>query len=413
MAETEVKCADDLEKHVMKVFEEATKDCEDKELNEIFDMIRNYDDLNEYAISVFNSMANDKFIEVARELFKPRSESESTAVLPDVAIYTVVIWACISAGKIMAAHRVYHHMIANGVAPTSCTYIILINTLATNSSSDVSFVGYAKKYFLEMLDKGMTPISSSYMAVFKAIARQEPVEKAREFLEQIQTKGFSPKLDVPHFDVAYMEEAMNALKMSDVLINATTDNKLQKLYREWSTTRKPLRDEFPKMYKALKADGNDDQAMELYRRAWDTNIIPEVVLHTGVIEDCLKAGNTECALKAYRTMLATGVAPNSYTYTVLIKGLTADPHFVEDAKKCLLEMMDKGMRPNAATYTAVIEGFARQEDKEAEEEGKQFVEVMMDKGLEPNVKAMMEVLKGRPKGVIRRVISIVLSKLKG
>ncbi|XP_062028404.1 pentatricopeptide repeat-containing protein At4g38150-like [Rosa rugosa] len=275
MAETEVKCADDLEKHVMKVFEEATKDCEDKELNEIFDMIRNYDDLNEYAISVFNSMANDKFIEVARELFKPRSES--TAVLPDVAIYTVVIWACISAGKIMAAHRVYHHMIANGVAPTSCTYIILINTLATNSSSDVSFVGYAKKYFLEMLDKGMTPISSSYMAVFKAIARQEPVEKAREFLEQIQTKGFSPKLDVPHFDVAYMEEAMNALKMSDVLINATTDNKLQKLYREWSTTRKPLRDEFPKMYKALKADGNDDQAMELYRRAWDTNIIPELL----------------------------------------------------------------------------------------------------------------------------------------
>ncbi|XP_062028414.1 pentatricopeptide repeat-containing protein At4g38150-like [Rosa rugosa] len=249
-------------------------------------------------------MANDTLAEEAKELFKPRSE---WAVLPDAAIYTVVIWACICSSKIKAAHNVYLYMIANGVVPTSCTYIILINTLANNSSSDVNFVWYAKKYFLEMLDKGMTPPSSSYMAVFKAIARQEPVVKAKEFLEQIQAKGFSPKLDVPLFDVTYMEEAMKALKMSDVLINATPDKKLQKLYRKWSTTRKPLRDEFPKMFKALKADGNYDQAMELYRRGWDTNIIPEVVLHTGVIEDCLEAGNTECALKAYRTMLATGV----------------------------------------------------------------------------------------------------------
>ncbi|XP_062028407.1 pentatricopeptide repeat-containing protein At4g38150-like [Rosa rugosa] len=237
----------------------------------------------------------------------------------------------------------------------------------------------------------MTPPSSSYMAVFKAIALQEPVVKAKEFLEQIQAKGFSPKLDVPHFDVAYMEEAMKALKMSDVLINA---KKLQKLYRKWSTT---LRDEVPKMFKALKADGNYDQAMELYRRGWDSNIIPAVVLHTGVIEDCLEAGNTECALKAYRTMLVTGVAPNSYTYTVLIKGLTIDPNFCGDAKRCLLEMMERGMRPNAATYAAVIEGFVKQEDKVAEEEGKQLVEVMMGKGFVPNAKAMMGVLKENQK----------------
>ncbi|XP_062028471.1 pentatricopeptide repeat-containing protein At4g26800-like [Rosa rugosa] len=184
-------------------------------------------------------------------------------------------------------------------------------------------------------------------------------------------------------------------------------------------------------------------------------------------------------------MLAAGVAPNSYTYTVLIKGLTTDPNFFEDAKKCLLEMMDKGKRPNvatyiavieafarqlrrrdmsnglrlaselscravdvepessfvvsiawksyilstasdtaakvpharrtnAATYTTVIEGFARQEGRVAEDEGKEFVEVMMGKGLiVPNAKAMREVLKGKPTSVIRRVMNIVLSKLKG
>ncbi|XP_062028402.1 pentatricopeptide repeat-containing protein At4g38150-like [Rosa rugosa] len=118
-----------------------------------------------------------------------------------------------------------------------------------------------------------------------------------------------------------------------------------------------------------------------------------VAIYTSIIKAHLNAGKTKGALEAYRGMLAAGVAPNSYTYTVLIKGLTTDPNFFEDAKKCLLEMMDKGKRPNVATYTAVIEAFARQEDKAAEEEGKDLVWVMMSKGFVPNAKAMREVLK--------------------
>ncbi|PRQ56940.1 putative pentatricopeptide [Rosa chinensis] len=381
----------------MKVFEEVTKDCEDKELNEIFDMIRTYDDLNEYAILVFDCMVNGKLVEEARELFKPRSMSASTAVLPDVAIYTLIIWACISAGKIMAAHKVYRHMIANGVPPTSCTYITLINTLANNSSSYVSFVGYAKKYFLEMLDKGMKPYHTSYMAVFKAIACRESMEKVREFSQQIQARGFIPQPNVPCFGEANLTEAINAMKLLDDLVNKTTDKEMQKVFCSWHPTH--LKKEAAKMFSALIADGNVSLFRELYEQNSET--------------DYLKAGKTKGALEAYRGMLASGVAPNSYTCRVLIKGLAADPHFVVDAKKCLLEMMDKGMRPNAATYTTIIGGFARQEDKEAEEEGKQLVEVMMGKGFEPNVKVMMEVLKGRPKGIIRRVINIVLSKLKG
>ncbi|PRQ21147.1 putative pentatricopeptide [Rosa chinensis] len=201
------------------------------------------------------------------------------------------------------------------------------------------------------------------------------------------------------------------MKLLDDLVNKTTDKEMQKVFRNWHPTH--LKKEAAKMFYALIADGNATLVRELCEQNSETGIYPTVMLHTFVIEDYLKAGKTKGALEAYRGMLASGVAPNSYTYRVLIKGLAADPHFVEDAKKCLLEMMDKGMRPNAATYTAVIEGFARQEDKEAEEEGKQLVEVMVGKGFEPNVKAMMEVLKGRPKGIIRRVISIVLSKLKG
>ncbi|KAL6197404.1 hypothetical protein ACLB2K_033013 [Fragaria x ananassa] len=153
--------------------------------------------------------------------------------------------------------------------------------------------------------------------------------------------------------------------------------------------------------------------MELCSRTVEMGMQPMVVIHTWVIEAYLKFGKTKGALEAYWGMLAAGVAPNSYTYTVLVKGLTADPNIFGEAKKCLLEMMEKGLRPNAATYTAVIESFAKQGDKASEEECKELVEVMISKGFVPNAKTMMEVLKGRPKPVIRKIMNIVLSKLKG
>ncbi|XP_061988005.1 pentatricopeptide repeat-containing protein At1g06710, mitochondrial-like [Rosa rugosa] len=374
-------CADDLKNHVMKVFEEATKDCEDKVLKEI----RDYDSLNKYAIQLFNILANNTLAEEAKELFKPCSDS---AVLPDVAVFTIVIRAYACAGKTNAALKVYQQMIATGVAPTSCTYTILITSLATDSSSDVNFVGYAKKYFLEMLDKGMKPHSASYMTVFNAIACRESVEKAREFLEQIQAKGFTPGSKVHHFEEGHLTEAMNAMKLYDDLVNKTTDKKMQKVFRKWRTAGGLAKKESLEMFGALIDDGYVDEANELCKCICETGVYPMVTNHTSVIQAYLKFGKTKGALEAYRGMLAAGVAPNSYTYTVLIKGLTVDPNFCGDAKKCILDMMDRGIRPNPATYTAVIEGFAKQEDKAAEEEAKDLVEVMMSKGFVPNAKAL-------------------------
>ncbi|KAL6179326.1 hypothetical protein ACLB2K_050842 [Fragaria x ananassa] len=256
-------------------------------------------------------------------------------------------------------------MIATGVAPTSCTYTILITALATNSSSDVSFVGYAKKYFLEMLDKGMMPHGASYMSVFVAIGYHESEEKAREFLEQIQAKGFTPDSNVHHFEEGHPTDAMKVLKVYEDLVNKTTDKDMQKVFRKWKTDRDLSEKESMEMLAALMADGYEDEAVKLIIRISETG------------------------------------------------GLTVHPNSCGDAKKCILEMMDRGITLNAATYTAVIEGFARQEDTAAEEEAKDLVEVMVSKGLVPNSKAMMEVLKGRPISLIRRVIDIVLSKLKG
>ncbi|KAM5575362.1 protein Rf1, mitochondrial-like [Rosa sericea] len=407
MADTPNSSDEDLKKHLMKVYEDVTKDCEDKELRKIFDWIVDYDALNANAIHMFSSLADCGFRDEARELFKPHSEQTT---LPEVAVFTMVIMAYAANGKTKDAHKVYQQMIASGVTPTAYTYTLIICGMAKDFS-DSNFVGYAKKYFLEMLDRGMKPQYQPYMYVMDAIAYREPVEEAKKFLEQIKAKGFVPVIDDFQYKENHLTEALQAMKTyADLVVNNNTDKAVQKLFRE--SRLSPWIERSMEVHKALVEDGNVDEAIELYHTIQQTGVEPLVQIHTSVIKAYLKFGKTKGALEAYLAMLAAGVTPNSYTYTVLIKGLCADPNFFGDAKKYLLEMMDKGKQPNVAAYTAVIEGFVLSEDKTAEEKGKEFVEMMMGKGFVPNAKAMMKVLKGKPTVVIRRVMNIVLSKLK-
>lgn len=105
-------------------------------------------------------------------------------------------------------------------------------------------------------------------------------------------------------------------------------------------------------------------------------------------------------------MLASGVAPNAYTYAVLVKGLAGNGRLA-DAKKYVMEMMSKGMMPAAATYAAVFEAFAKDQK---EEEAREFLEAMKGKGFVPNEKDVREVIGSKRGPVFRSVMSILFGK---
>ncbi|KAK4273349.1 hypothetical protein QN277_021769 [Acacia crassicarpa] len=162
-----------------------------------------------------------------------------------------------------------------------------------------------------------------------------------------------------------------------------------------------------KMFDALSKDGLTHEALALFGQIKDKGQMPDVVAHTAIIEAYANAAQPKEALKVYMRMLASGVSPNAYTYTVLIKGLTSDSKFFGDAKKYLLEMMEKGMTPNAATYTAVFEALAR--DYKAEE-ATEFLKQMKAKGFVADEKAVRELLSSNRGPIFRTVLSILFGR---
>ncbi|XP_016460558.1 uncharacterized protein LOC107784022 [Nicotiana tabacum] len=165
-----------------------------------------------------------------------------------------------------------------------------------------------------------------------------------------------------------------------------------------------------KMFDGLSKDGLTHEALELFSQIKDKNQMPDVVAHTAVIEAYANAGQPKEAHKVYLRMLANGVLPNAYTYSVLIKSLaeSGEGKFVKEAKKYVLEMVEKrGMKPNAATCLGSYEGLVK---AGMEEEGKELLEIVKSKGAVPEEIKMREVLKNKRGPLHRTIMQVFYGK---
>ncbi|PRQ38975.1 putative pentatricopeptide [Rosa chinensis] len=117
------------------------------------------------------------------------------------------------------------------------------------------------------------------------------------------------------------------------------------------------------MFDSMKDEGLADEANKIFKPFLQIESrVPAVAVFTYMIDGLLNTGQTNMALNVYRYMLATGVTPSSYTYNLLIVGLTvaaqSDTNMLGVAKKCFVEMLDKGRKPNFDVCCRVFEGIA-------------------------------------------------------
>ncbi|CAN6547988.1 unnamed protein product [Malus baccata var. baccata] len=444
------------------VFEDATKDTNDKEMQQTFEKMRtNW--IVEEAWRMYHGLLMDNQVDQANEFYKQNKRG----IIPDVAIHTVVIEAYANAGKANGALKAYKHMLANGVDPNLYIYSVLIKALAADSD----FILTARKYFLKMLDKriipnsdiyeaymefaeavlakrikvlkekdgkegnpedletillmlehgipikaescnmiikmlafhnpcpfakGMQPDSGTYTLVMEAIACQsnnktKVIEEAREFMKQIKDKGLV--LDNPSYFEFHdnLEDTVDTFRMFEYATRID-DEEMKEIFLKWRTDREAVMKFGFDMLSGLVDDGYGDEAFELFEPVFETSIYPSFFMHTTIIQAYVAAGKIKGDFDAYLRMLAAKITPNLYTYSVLIKALSADPNLFKSAKVNLLDMMKKKMHPNAGTYTAI-----------------EFLNEMKGNGFEPDEGAVREVLRGR-KCVVQGVMEILFDK---
>lgn len=162
-----------------------------------------------------------------------------------------------------------------------------------------------------------------------------------------------------------------------------------------------------KMFEGLSQDGLLHEALEMFSRIKDKGEIPDVVGHTAVLEVYVEAGQAKEAHKVYLRMLACGVAPNAYTYRVLIRGLaeSGDAGMAKAAKKYVEEMVGRGMKPNAGTCVAAFGGLMA---AGLEVEGREMLEMLKAKGVVPEEDKVRDVIKSKRGGVYRSLMNVVL-----
>ncbi|KAM5560826.1 hypothetical protein ABKV19_021797 [Rosa sericea] len=419
-----------------------------EDLPEVFNKVMNTGQgLIKSFIKMVDNLFTDGYNDLATEIVNKVTEEND---MPKVVIATGIIEEYTDAGKTKEALHVFR-IFSDLEHCNPYTYSVIIKALVADS--DPSFLEIAKECLMEMMGKGLQPSPSSYTAVYEAFSRQEKMEEAKQFLGEMKAKGFVADnkamramrlvLKGKGAVIKSITDILFSDELEDYSDDSDDDDEIQNystemesrfppdsclsfskkhvieddpenpkdLQQVFDMMRKgrPVINTFTKMIIMLKKDGFFCQVQEVLSELESTNKIPDVVTHTGVMGIYSKADEVKEVLKVFMRMLSLGVAPNAYTYSVLIKALAKDPNFLGDVKMYTLEMMDKGMRPNARTYTAVFKAFARLKDFKVEK-GKEFLKEMKARGFVPNKKAVMEVLKGRKGPVVKTVISILFAK---
>ncbi|XP_004300912.1 PREDICTED: pentatricopeptide repeat-containing protein At1g63080, mitochondrial-like [Fragaria vesca subsp. vesca] len=172
-----------------------------KDLRKVLAEMRTEEALISSTTKMVEGLLRDGFMNVGLEI---GAKIEDTNEVPWVVIDAAVIEYYINAvgDRTKDALRVFKHISFSGVEPNAYTYGIVIKALAAaDLKKNPDFVGYAKKYLVEMLERGMQPNEETYEAVLDGIGRgenkAEAEEERREFVENMKAKGFVLVLRAP------------------------------------------------------------------------------------------------------------------------------------------------------------------------------------------------------------------------
>ncbi|KAJ4843837.1 hypothetical protein Tsubulata_047104 [Turnera subulata] len=238
-------------------------------------------------------------------------------------------------------HELYNEMCNDGDCfPDTVTYSVLISAFAKLGRDDS-----ALRLFDEMKDNGRHPTAKIYTTLMGIYFKSGMVEKALSLVEEMKQKGCSPTVYTYTELVRGLGKAGRVDDAYSVFLN---------MLREGCRPDVVL---INNLINVLGKVGRLEDALKLFDQMGTWGCTPNVVTYNTVIKVLFEAPASEAVLW-FEKMKADGIAPSSFTYSILIDGF-CKTNRVEKALLLLEEMDEKGFPPCPAAYCSLINSLGK------------------------------------------------------
>ncbi|KAF3440621.1 hypothetical protein FNV43_RR18905 [Rhamnella rubrinervis] len=291
------------------------------------------------------------YVRVAVEVFNKRKHE----FVPDVKMYTVLIYGWCKIGRMDMAERFLRDMIQLGIEPNVFTYNVLLNGICRRASlhPEERFertIMSAERVFDEMWKRGIEPDVTSFSIVLHVYSRAHKPQLSLDKLEIMRMKGISPT-------VATYTSVVKCLCSCGRLEDA--EDLLSEMVRNGVSPCAATYNCFFKEYMGRKdADG----ALKLYMKMKQEGLcMPSLHTYNILVRLFLNLNRMEIVKEVWNDMKESATGPDLDSYTVLIHGLCEKQKW-RGACEYFVEMIEKGLLPQKVTFETLYKGLI-QSDK--------------------------------------------------
>ncbi|WOL00540.1 pentatricopeptide repeat-containing protein [Canna indica] len=164
------------------------------------------------------------------------------------------------------------------------------------------------------------------------------------------------------------------------------------------------------LMKSFSRSGDVDEVLRLFRELRHSHPTPDALCYNTLINSLVSANRLGHAREVFDEMIASGVAPTTSSYTILIKLHCFYPNLIDLSCNLIHTMVQSGCQPDAITYSTLIAGLCR---AGRVEEALGFLDQMIEDKLLPTVQAFTCIVHGYcSKGrieVAKRLVSMMES----
>ncbi|KAL3537629.1 hypothetical protein ACH5RR_000995 [Cinchona calisaya] len=286
------------------------------------------------------------YVKVATELFN----KEKWRIELDAKIYTILICGWFKVKKIEMAKRFFKEMVEKGIEPNVVTYNVMLNGICRKASLHPEerferVIREAEKVFQEMCERGVEPDVTSYSSLLHVYSRAHKPVLSLEKLRMMKDRGICPNV-VTYTSVVKCLCSCGRIEDAEMLLDEMVSNGVC-----------PTTATYNSFFKEYGGRKDVEGAMRLYRKMKEDDSLCSPSIHTCniLLGMFMKLSKIGLAREIWEDMKASWIGPDLDSYTLLIHGLCERRKWRE-ACEFLVEMVERGYLPQKITFEMLYRG---------------------------------------------------------